>query len=88
MSPELMVPAPTMRADEPAAEERADDADHDIEKDSLTAVGAHHDAGKPADDAANDQPQDESHPVSISPSSHRCCIPRLAQFMPACRSRW
>ena len=47
--------------DRPAAENQtgdkgADDADDDIEQNSLLRVGAHHHAGKPADNSAHDKP--------------------------------
>src|SRR3546814_2476064 len=44
-----------------AADERTDNADHDIEDDALLTICPHDDAGKPSDNAANDEPHDNSH---------------------------
>ena len=41
--------------DQPA-DERADDADDDVEQYALLRVGAHDEAGQPADDAADHEP--------------------------------
>src|SRR3546814_10713465 len=43
-----------------AADERTDNADHDIEDDALLTICPHDDAGKPSDNAANDEPHDRS----------------------------
>src|SRR5690606_34776079 len=49
------------RRDQPAADQGADDADDDVEQDALLRVRLHDHAGEPADDAAHDQPNDETH---------------------------
>src|ERR1041385_8428632 len=49
------------RRQQQAAEERADDADHDVEDDALPVVRLHDDAREPAEDAADDEPHNESH---------------------------
>src|SRR5688500_12037122 len=58
-------------AEQEAAEQRTDDADDDVEKDTLLGIGAHDDARQPADDAPDDKRQNETHdkysrPVSVS----------------------
>ena len=66
------------------AEERADDADHDVEEDALLGVGLHHDAGQPADDPAHDQPYDQTHVAPLS--LMRRMRPGIqARRRPACR---
>jgi hypothetical protein len=45
---------PEQRAQEPTTEDRADDSDHDIEKDSLPCVGFHNHARNPADQSTDD----------------------------------
>ena len=52
---ELDRPLHAAAAEDERAEERADDADDDVEEDALLRVGAHHQAGEPADDAAEDR---------------------------------
>ena len=54
------------RADQQTADESADDADDDVEDDPLLAIGAHDQAGEPTHDAADDQPDDDSHGVCSS----------------------
>src|SRR3546814_18966113 len=44
-----------------AADERTDNADHDLEDDALLTICLHDDAGKPSDNAANDEPHENSH---------------------------
>src|SRR5207342_3908782 len=48
-------------AAQPAAQERADNADDHIEQDALLRIRPHDQAGEPADDAAHDQPDDDVH---------------------------
>lgn len=48
-------------AEQPAGNQRADDADHDVEDDALLGIALHDDAGQPAYDAADDQPDDDAH---------------------------
>ena len=55
-----------------------DDADDDVEDDPLLPVRLHDDAGQPADDAADDQPDDETHGM---PS---CGNARSGQSAPRC----
>src|SRR5690606_28726788 len=49
------------RGDEPAADQCTDDADDHVEQDPLLGVRPHDQAGEPADDAAHDQPNDQTH---------------------------
>src|SRR5690606_24311927 len=60
------IAANTQHAADPAANEGADDADDDVEEDALLAIGLHDHAGNPADDAAYDQPNDDTHHVRYS----------------------
>jgi hypothetical protein len=53
-------------AQEPAAQNRSDDTDNDIEKYSLSSVRAHGNAGEPADQSAHYQPNDNIHRRSSS----------------------
>ena len=53
-------------AEEPAAEDRADDTDADVQEDSLLPIGAHDDAGQPADHTADDEKKNETHVASSS----------------------
>src|SRR3546814_6547426 len=57
-----------------AADERTDNADHDIEDDALLTICPHDDAGKPSDNAANDEPHDNSH--NHSPVIQKTIWPR------------
>src|SRR5436190_1058966 len=52
------------RRDEPTAEQRADDADDDVQDHALLRVGPHDHACQPTDDSADYQPDDEVHIVS------------------------
>src|SRR5690606_2578231 len=52
--------ADPQHAGQPATKQGADDADHDVEEDTLLGVGLHDEAGDPADDAADNQPNDET----------------------------
>src|SRR5262245_38740881 len=54
-------PGPEQRGEQPAAQQGADDADHDVENYTLLGIGLHHHAGKPADQTSDDQPNDEIH---------------------------
>src|SRR4249919_1174571 len=49
------------RGDEPARQQGADDADHDVEEDALGGIALHDDAGEPTNDAADYQPNDKVH---------------------------
>src|SRR5690606_23696538 len=49
------------RTDQPSTDKRTHDADDDVEQDALLSVALHDDACQPADDAADDQPDDDSH---------------------------
>lgn len=63
-----------------AADKRADDADDDVQEDTLLCVGPHDDAGKPAHNAAHDQPQDNAHDVLRTKLHHA-----LTEVAGACR---
>src|SRR5579884_2174266 len=54
-----------VHAAEQPRDERADDADDDVEDDSLLGVGSHDQAGEPSDNAADDQPDDDVHEASL-----------------------
>src|SRR5690348_14660720 len=51
--------------DQPGAQNRADDTHDDIEDDALTGITAHDEAGQPADDTTDDQPQNDTHLVLL-----------------------
>src|SRR5690606_34867625 len=56
-------------AGQPATKPRADDADDHVEEDTLLDVGLHDEAGDPANDAADNQPDDETdHAFLLRPS--------------------
>src|SRR3546814_8766679 len=46
-------------AEQQPAEDRTDATDDDVQEDALLGIGAHHAAGKPADDAAHDECDNE-----------------------------
>jgi hypothetical protein len=48
-------------SDKPSGQQGSDDADHHVEQDALLSVGTHDDAGEPAHDAADDQPNQNAH---------------------------
>jgi hypothetical protein len=52
---------PEDRAQQPSTQQRARDADHHVEQYSLLSVGAHDEAGNPADDSTNGEPDDDVH---------------------------
>src|SRR3546814_13988954 len=56
-------------AEQQPAEDRADATDDDVQEDALLGIGAHHDAGKPADDAAHDECDNEINHV-LTPFDH------------------
>src|SRR5690606_23130 len=65
----------TQRADQPATDQGADDTDDDVEQDALLTIALHDDACQPADDAADDQPDEDSHaclPVSGGTPRSEC----------------
>src|SRR5690606_7826103 len=49
------------RREEPARQHGAHDAHDDVEQYTLLRIGAHEQAGKPAEHAAHDKPDDEVH---------------------------
>ena len=57
--------------DENAGNGRADDADDHVQQDALLPVGAHQEAGDPADQAAHDEQHDEIDHEGSSYSAHR-----------------
>src|SRR5687768_13192928 len=67
------------RPEQEAAEQRADDSDDDVEQDALLRIGAHHDAGEPADNATDDKCDDETqHECYSYKSSGPLFRPRIA----------
>src|SRR6185436_18459998 len=54
-------PGAEERREEQPAQERADDADDDVEDHAHLVVPPHDDAGEPAEDAADDQPKEKGH---------------------------
>jgi hypothetical protein len=59
-----------------APEQRADDADDDVEEDALGGIALHDDAGEPTNDAADNQPNDKVH--SNTPGGGKSVCTRIA----------
>src|SRR3546814_5968467 len=66
------------RSHDPPRQHRSHDADDDIQENALLAVGAHDDAGQPADDAADDQKNDEAHERSEEHTSELQSLMRIS----------
>src|SRR6187551_1340321 len=49
------------RAQQPTTQNGTHDTHDDVQDDSLTTVASHHDAGQPAHDSTDYQPQNDSH---------------------------
>ena len=59
------------RADQPAAEQRADDTDDDVQQNALLPIGPHHQTREPPNHTTNHQPDQNVHigyPLTFHPN--------------------